>query len=106
MKTAFSEINLEQYLETKRARTAEKELLSGKRYVNERQEIIQGFVDRINKERKGTKFAPVTWPQINGQLRYYRYVDQLKRLYRECDGGRCFSSLFFWKLKQNRSAQK
>lgn len=107
MQTSFKNINIESYLESKRARADERELLSGKKFVNERQEVVQRFVDKINKERKaeGGKFPPVTWTHINGQLRDFKYMSDLKRFYKECDGGKCFSSLFWWKLKQMRSPQ-
>lgn len=100
METAFNNIDIREYLKSKRAHTEEKELLEGKRYVNQRQEVVQQFVDQINQERKGTKYKQVTWPQINGQLRHFKYMSDLKRFYNECNNGNCFSSLFWWKLKQ------
>lgn len=100
METAFKNINIEAYLENNRARAEEKALLTGKNYVNQRQEEVQKFVDRINKDRKGSKYPPVTWPVVNGQLRYFKQVSDLQRFYKECDGGNCFSSLFWWKLKK------
>ena len=100
METAFKNINIDSYLENKRARTAQKETLSGLKFTNQRQEVVQGFVDRLNKEREGTKYKPLTWTHVNGQLRFYKEMTDLRILYKQCDEARCFSSLFWWKLKQ------
>lgn len=99
MENAFAKLDVKTYLENKRARTEEKEMLEGRRYVNERQEVIQRFVDKINRDREGTKYKPVTWPQINGQLRNTS-VGNLKLFYKQCQQQKCFSSFFWWKLKQ------
>jgi hypothetical protein len=66
--------------------------------VNERQYIIQDIVDRINKERVGTKWKPVTWTQINGLLRNKKDF-QLNLFYCECKKRSEFGKYFFWAVK-------
>lgn len=69
--------------------------------TSERQECIQQFVDRINLERVGTKFKPVTWKQINGLVASVKVAD-LYWLYKECERGDSFSKKFFGILKSTR----
>jgi len=99
METSFKNINLEKYLEENRARADEKQKLQGFKFSNHRQEVIQRFVDRINKDREGSKYKAVTWSQVNGQLRTYEIAD-LGRLFKQCTEAKCFSSLFWWSLKK------
>ncbi len=75
--------------------------------ANERQEIIQKFVDRINLERKGTEFPPVTWLKINNRLAHinsktFDYPEgELYKFYRMCEESNSgFSKCFFGALKK------
>ena len=69
--------------------------------TSERQECIQRFVDKINLERIGTKFRPVTWKQTNGLVAHVKVAD-LYWLYKECERGGSFSKKFFGILKSTR----
>ncbi len=69
--------------------------------TSERQECIQRFVDKINLERIGTTFRPVTWKQINGLVAHVRVAD-LYWLFKECERGDSFSKKFFGILKSTR----
>ncbi|HYF04600.1 MAG TPA: hypothetical protein VEA59_00345 [Patescibacteria group bacterium] len=68
-------------------------------FVNERQVVVQDFVDKINVGRIGTKFKPVTWSQINGLTSHLKGFE-LKHFYQECSKKNNFSSYFFWSLKK------
>jgi len=69
--------------------------------TSERQDLIQQFVDAINKTAK----KKCTWSQINGQLRYCDTRD-LYILFKECSNGRVFGSLFWYKVKKNSWGKK
>ena len=71
------------------------------RITSERQELIQRFVDKINRERVGTEFQPVTWKQVNGLVRHLKESD-LYWLFGECEHAQSFSKKFFGMLKGNR----
>ncbi len=66
--------------------------------VNERQDIIQQCVDRINKDRKGSPFKAVSWKQINGKVSHLKGFE-LNWFFRECQKSANFSRYFFGKLK-------
>lgn len=83
------------YLDTLKKRT---QLL---KITSERQELIQCFVDKINLERVGTKFAPATWKQINGLVGQVNIRD-LYWLFKKCEQGDNFSKKFFGILKSTR----
>lgn len=68
------------------------------RGVSERQEIIQCFVDRINAERTGTKWKPVSWGQVNGLVRHLKEQD-LYWLFGQCEKSESFSKKFFGVLR-------
>lgn len=72
------------------------------RITNERQELIQRFVDKINLERVGTKWKPVIWRQINGLVAHVKIGD-LYWFYKECEQGDSFSKKFFGILKSVRA---
>ena len=69
--------------------------------TSERQELIQRFVDKINLERIGTRFQPVTWKQINGLVALIKISD-LYWLYKTCESRDSFSKAFFGILKSTR----
>ena len=66
-------------------------------FVNERQELIQKFVDRINAQR-GKGFKPVTWTQINGQLNHLKNYDLIV-FHKQCCEAKHFSKYFWWAIK-------
>jgi len=69
--------------------------------TSERQELIQRFADKINLERIGTKWKPVTWKQINGLVAFVRVPD-LYWLFKTCEQRDSFSKAFFGIMKSAR----
>lgn len=74
-----------------------------KQATSERQELIQQFVDAINKARRGSPYRRVTWPEINGLLAREN-AEELHWLLGECREAQNFSACFFGKLKRARTA--
>ena len=72
------------------------------KFVNQRQELIQQFVDKINKDREGTKYSPVKWTNINGRLHMMK-EQELYMYYRECERADIFSKRFFGGFKVKKS---
>jgi len=68
-------------------------------FRSERQEIIQRFVDKINKGRKNTPFKPVTAARINFLLSHLKIMD-LRWFYDRCRRAKNFSKCFFGSLKK------
>lgn len=64
---------------------------------HERGDLVGVLVDELNKTAK----PPVTWKQINGQLRGYTNQG-IYILTQECHRARNFGAFFWWKLKENR----
>ena len=67
---------------------------------HERADLVNQIVEKINKTVV-LPHKPVTFKQINGQLKKLKEGD-LYRLMRECDNGKNFGALFWWRLKQLR----
>lgn len=103
METIFKGLNMDTYLQVKREENKEQEKARGLSFVNQRQEVIQNFVDKINSDRAGSAYPQVKWTHINGQLRNYRNMHDLEFFYKQCNEAKCFSSLFWWKLKEQRT---
>ena len=72
--------------------------------TSERQELIQRFVDKINLERVGTKWKPVTARQINVLISFLKTPD-LYWLLGECERAPSFSKKFFGKLRDTKVKQ-
>lgn len=68
------------------------------RGASERQELVQRFTDKINAERMGTKWKPVSWGQVNGLVRHLKEQD-LYWLLGQCEKSESFSKKFFGVLK-------
>jgi len=66
--------------------------------TNKRQEVIKMFLDRLNEDRKDTKYPPLK-PQRLGVMFAYTTTDQLYRFYGDCADTNNFSSYFWWKFK-------
>jgi hypothetical protein len=65
---------------------------------SERGELVARFVERINAERKGTKFPQVTAARVNFMLAHLSIKD-LYWLLGECEKADSFSKRFFGALK-------
>jgi len=67
--------------------------------VNERQLLIKDFLDKINAERKGTKYKQLTPRAVAIKLSHLSEFD-LKYFYKQCDSYKeSFSKAFFGMLK-------
>ena len=69
--------------------------------LNKRQDLIKMFVDKINAQRVGTKYRPVTGRGIAMKLAHVKTND-LYQFYRSCEentGKTGFSGAFYSKLK-------
>ncbi len=90
---------LTKYKHPKMKRISLELVLPKTKIVNERQAIIAEFVERINKERIGTRWKPVTGKGIAMKLSHLKKDDLLYFL-SECKSARCgFGSAFFGSLK-------
>ncbi len=73
------------------------------RRVNQRQELIQYFTDKINKERENTKYPMVKWNYINFKLSHLKRLEDLYYLKSICDSeekrGGSFSKVMFGAIK-------
>ena len=68
--------------------------------VNERQLLIKDFLDKINAERKGTKYKPLSARAVAIKLSHLSEFD-LKYFYKQCDSYKGeFGKCFFGALKQ------
>jgi len=67
---------------------------------HERADLINQFVEKINETTK-PPHEPVTFKKINGQLKKLKEGD-LYRLLKECEQGKNFGALFWWRLKKIR----
>lgn len=66
---------------------------------NERGDVIQMFVNEINKQRVGTVYKLVTWGQINGRLAHVKDLGDLYYFYKKCKQGDSFGKVFWGSLK-------
>lgn len=69
--------------------------------LNQRQDLIKMFVDKINAQREGTKYKPVTGKGIAMKLAHVK-TQELYWFYRQCEenqGKTGFSGAFYAKLK-------
>ena len=71
----------------------------GLNFVNQRQVVIQDFVDDLNLRRKGTKYAPVTWTKVNGVLSHVKDIWELRAFHKVCEDSFNFGATFWSKLK-------
>jgi len=74
--------------------------LKESKIVNERQLLIKDFLDKINAERIGTKYKPLTARAVAIKLSHLSSFD-LKYFYKQCDSYKGeFGKCFFGALKQ------
>jgi len=68
---------------------------------SERSAIIKMFVDRLNAERVGTKYKPLSPAAVSVKLAQsqVKTKEELYDFYRQCERAKNFSSYFFWSLK-------
>jgi hypothetical protein len=65
---------------------------------NERDELLMKFQAKINEERKGTEYKPMSFMAIKIKLTHLDDWD-LKMFYETCNNSLNFSRCFFGKLK-------
>lgn len=75
------------------------EVKSQYKFVNQRQFQVQNLVDRINQERQGTGFKPVTWCQINGRIAHLKDFE-FNHFINECFKRSSVGKYFFGCLKK------
>ena len=63
----------------------------------ERQELVGWFTDKINKDREGTKYKPLTCRFVAVKLGHLS-VGDMRDFYKQCSKGE-FSKIFFGALK-------
>jgi hypothetical protein len=67
----------------------------------ERGDLVTAFTERLNKDRQGTKYKPLTIAYVASLLSKMRVFD-LYRFHKECEQANNFSSLFWYKIKQTK----
>lgn len=65
---------------------------------NERQELLQQFLDKLNDHRKQDNFPPLTGKALAMKLSHIPTSD-LWAFYRLCEGANHFSKFFWYSLK-------
>lgn len=68
---------------------------------SERAELIGQFLDRLNKDRLGTKFKPLTASRL-GFMLCHMSVKELYLFLGQCKDAKHFSKYFFWRFKEAR----
>ncbi len=66
--------------------------------TNNRQFLIKQFVDKINQERKGTKYKQLTPRGVAVMVGHLNEFD-LAYFYKKCDNADSFGKMFFGCLK-------
>ena len=67
--------------------------------ASERAELIGKFVEGINRERVGTKWAPVTPRLVAIKVGHLKTNGDLYFLLKQCEQGKSFGKVFFGALK-------
>lgn len=81
------------------------QLPTKKKGGSERGDLIQKFVDRINQDRIGTKFKPVSPKGVAILINQHpnlKELDQLYRFYGMCKESKSFSAYFYWIVKPKK----
>jgi len=72
------------------------------KHKNQRAELIQQFLDEINRERKDTKFKPTTYKVILLKVKHITSASDLYAFYKQCLDGKSrygsFSKVFWGTL--------
>ncbi len=64
-----------------------------------RREIITMFLDKLNSERIGTKYKPLTAKIVAIKLGHLKSIQDLHYFFNLCDRSKSFGSKFFYELK-------
>lgn len=70
-------------------------IISTKTHRSERGDLITTFTERLNQEREGTKYKPLSLSYIANLLSVYKTGD-LYVLLRKCNEAKSFSKCFWW----------
>jgi hypothetical protein len=70
-------------------------IVSTKTRVTERGQLITSFTERLNQERLGTVYKPLTLGYIANLLSVYKTGD-LHVLLKRCESAKNFSKTFWW----------
>lgn len=61
-------------------------------------DIVEIFRTRLNKEREGTKYKPLSFMAVRNKCLAMN-IDELNAFLSDCEKAKCFSSYFFYKTK-------
>jgi hypothetical protein len=73
--------------------------VSESKIVNERQFVLSEFLVKLNAERKGTKWKPLTGKQV-ALLTSHLDLQDLRFFYKMCERSQSFGKVFFGALKK------
>lgn len=61
-------------------------------------DLIKLFLDRINKEREGTKYEPLKFMAVKSKCAGIKKIEELQAFFADCEKARNFSEYFFYQL--------
>lgn len=68
----------------------------------DRTDIIKLFVDKLNAERAGTKYRPLSFVAVQRKLEGIQEIHHLHAYYEDCMKAKCFSKYFYFKLNPEK----
>lgn len=71
---------------------------------SERGELIGLFLERLNNDRLGSKYKPLTAARVGMMLRFLKTPD-LRAFFRECEYAGNFSKFFWWRFKEAKNTK-
>ena len=72
----------------------------------DRTDIIKLFVDRLNAERAGTKYKPLSFVAVQSKLVGIQEIHHLHAFYEDCQKAKSFSKYFYYKLNPEKYDKK
>ena len=94
----LKDLQIAKFFENRIARPSPKPItIKGPR--NPREELIDKFRQRINAERVGTKYKPLSYVAVLQKVRHIS-DEGLYHFYKDCERGKSFGSTFFYKLRK------
>lgn len=83
-------------IKTTRDLFANYRIVSTKTRRSERGDLITTFTERLNQERIGTKYPPLTIERVAHLLSIYKDTGDLHVLLKKCNEAKHFSKCFWW----------
>ncbi len=72
----------------------------------DRTDIIKLFVDKLNEDRVGTKYRPLSFVAVAGKVEGMKENHHLHAFYEDCLKAKCFSKYFYYKLNPEKYDKK